>query len=107
VFAVLEDGVIKESILVFTVKKSATTVDYHDNIDRKHFRRWVETLVAALDKTGRKYIIVMVRYRLLLAYSSWRICCSLQSHGLLLKKNNYVNIGQRTVSHCQGSPEKI
>jgi hypothetical protein len=52
--------VIRESILVFTVKKSATTVEYHDNIDKTKFKRWVETLITALDETRRKYILVMV-----------------------------------------------
>jgi hypothetical protein len=59
-FLVTEDRVILESILVFTVKKSATTVDYHANIDKTKFKRWVETLITALDETGRQYIIVMV-----------------------------------------------
>jgi hypothetical protein len=59
-FSVTENGVIPESILVFTVKKSATTVDYHDNIDQKKFRRWTETLLSGLNKTNEKFIIVMV-----------------------------------------------
>jgi hypothetical protein len=59
-FLVTEDRVIRESILVFPVKESATAVDYHDNIDKTKFKRWVETLITALDETGRKYIIVMV-----------------------------------------------
>jgi len=48
-FIVTEDGVIPESILVFTVRKTESTLDYHDNIDSTKFRRWTDTLINALD----------------------------------------------------------
>ncbi len=40
-----DDGIIKESVLVYKVKKNANVLDYHENINKEGFIKWFKDLL--------------------------------------------------------------
>jgi transposase len=46
-------------MLVYDVKSKDAKLDYHGNVDGEIFMKWFCKLLDKMDKTGKKYIIVM------------------------------------------------